>query len=236
MGCTINYIVSDELEKTVILNKIKNGEVKTLDGQSNKVEMKSNTDTHTQQDEKIIPKITYLNKCSNEMSQRMQECSTKHTQDQKTATSALTYLITCMDFRLLDDVVRAMDAMGYNNNYDQFIVAGASLGLVQDKFPHWGETAINHMEIGLGLHAFRKVIVIDHEDCGAYKKFMPFKDYEEEKHNHQICVQKTYNLMSKKFPDFEFQGFLMDLDGNMKEIKIDRDVVKYEERKAEDLN
>ena len=92
------------------------------------------------------------------------------------------------------------------------------------------------MEIGLGLHAFRKVIVIDHEDCGAYKKFMPYKDYEEEVCNHTNCLQKTYELMSKKFPDFEFQGFLMDLDGNMKEIAIDRDTVKYEDRQAEDLH
>jgi hypothetical protein len=31
-----------------------------------------------------------------------------------------------------------MDKKGYNNNYDQFILAGSSLGLTQTKFPHWG--------------------------------------------------------------------------------------------------
>ena len=50
------------------------------------------------------------------------------TQDQLTAKHATTYLVTCMDFRLIDDACRAMDNMGYNNNYDQLIVAGASFG------------------------------------------------------------------------------------------------------------
>jgi hypothetical protein len=36
-----------------------------------------------------------------------------------------------MDFRLIDDIVRFMDGKGYNNNYDQFILAGGSLGFIQ---------------------------------------------------------------------------------------------------------
>jgi hypothetical protein len=77
------------------------------------------------------------------------------TQDQLTAHQAKCFLITCMDFRLIDDVTHFMDKMGYNNNYDQFILAGASLGLTQSKFPHWGEALLDHMGIGLNLHEFR---------------------------------------------------------------------------------
>merc|ERR1712141_573504 len=87
------------------------------------------------------------------------------TQDQTTAHRAEVFLISCMDFRLLDDIVRAMDGLGYNNNYDQFIVAGSSLGVIQDKYPNWGKTCIDHMEIAVNLHKFGKVMVIDHEDC-----------------------------------------------------------------------
>jgi hypothetical protein len=57
-----------------------------------------------------------------------------------------------MDFRLIDDITHFMNEQGYNNNYDQFILAGSSLGLNQDKFPHWGQTLADHMNIGLGLH------------------------------------------------------------------------------------
>ena len=72
-----------------------------------------------------------------------------------------------MDFRLLDDICRAMDSLGYNNNYDQFIVADASLGFCQNKYPHWRQTVMDHLEIGLNLHKFRQFIFIDHLDCGV---------------------------------------------------------------------
>lgn len=77
------------------------------------------------------------------------------TQNQEVAHNAQCYLITCMDFRLIDDIVHFMDSIGYNNNYDQFILAGASLGFSQDRFPHWGQTLLDHMGIGRDLHDFR---------------------------------------------------------------------------------
>lgn len=95
------------------------------------------------------------------------------TQDQTHAHEAKCYLVSCMDFRLIDDIVNFMDSEGYNNNYDQFILAGSSLGFTQTKFPHWGQTLMDHMGIGQDLHAFREIIFIDHLDCGAFKKFFP---------------------------------------------------------------
>ncbi len=77
------------------------------------------------------------------------------TQNQKTAHQAKAFGITCMDFRLIDDVVYFMNGLGFNNNYDEFILAGASLGFTQDKYPHWGQTLLDHMNIGLTLHHFR---------------------------------------------------------------------------------
>lgn len=154
------------------------------------------------------------------------------TQDQLTAKHASTYLITCMDFRLIDDVCKVMDLMGFNNNYDHFIVAGGSLGLIQDKFPHWGQTAIDHMEIGLNLHEFRKIMLIDHEDCGAFKKFMPYQNKDEEYSNHKTCMQKAYHTLAKKFPDFEFSVFMMDLYGNVAEMQIDRTTIEIFDEKT----
>lgn len=77
------------------------------------------------------------------------------TQDQTKAESAKCFLVACMDFRLVDDTVYFMDGQGYNNNYDQFVLAGSSLGFTQQKYPHWGESLLDHMSIGLSLHGFR---------------------------------------------------------------------------------
>lgn len=77
------------------------------------------------------------------------------TQDQTKAHSAQCFVVACMDFRLVDDTVHFMNGLGYNNNYDQFVLAGSSLGFTQDKYPQWGEALLDHMSIGLGLHGFR---------------------------------------------------------------------------------
>merc|ERR1712151_280961 len=131
------------------------------------------------------------------------------TQDLLTAKTAEVFLISCMDFRLLDDIVMAMDGLGYNNNYDQFIVAGSSLGVIQDKYPHWGKTCIDHMEIAVNLHKFGKVMVIDHEDCGAFKKFSPelVGNLELERKYHMEHIQKLYDRLSSLFPNMEFEAY-----------------------------
>jgi hypothetical protein len=145
------------------------------------------------------------------------------TQNQLTAHHASTYLVSCMDFRLLDDIVRAMDKMGYNNNYDQFIVAGASLGFCQSKYPHWRQTVYDHLEIGLNLHKFRQFIFIDHLDCGAYKKFFPeIKTVDDEKRCHKEQLQIAHDLLKEKFPDFNFEAYIMNLHGDLEEVPIDK--------------
>ena len=76
------------------------------------------------------------------------------TQDQKTAKFAKCFVLNCMDFRLIDDSVYFMDSLGYNNNYDAFVVAGSSLGFTQTKYPHWGLTVLDHMNLGEKFHKF----------------------------------------------------------------------------------
>jgi hypothetical protein len=43
------------------------------------------------------------------------------TQDQLTAHNARAVVLSCMDFRLIDDQVKLLNSLGYNNNYDALI-------------------------------------------------------------------------------------------------------------------
>ena len=56
--------------------------------------------------------------------------------------------------------------------YDQFILAGASLGAENDKYPAWGKTFWEHVQVAIDLHGIRKIIVMDHRDCGVYKEIL----------------------------------------------------------------
>src|SRR5215510_15117175 len=83
------------------------------------------------------------------------------------ATDAL--LLSCMDYRLTDATERYMAGRGMRGKYDHVILAGAALGAVTDKFPSWGKTFFEHLDVAIQLHQIHQVIVIDHRDCGAYK-------------------------------------------------------------------
>jgi hypothetical protein len=165
--------------------------------------------------------------CSNEKIDKPQELQKNKIQNQLTAHHASTYLVTCMDCKLLDEIVRAMDKMGYNNNYDQIIVAGASLGFCQSKNPHWRETFIDHLEIGIGLHQFRQFIFIDHFDCKAYLEFFPeIITIEDQKKCHKEQLQNAHDFLAKKFPDLKFNAYIMTLDGELEKIDIEEGTKK----------
>ena len=43
-------------------------------------------------------------------------------------------LLSCMDYRLVDDTERYMAGRGLRDKYDHIVLAGASLGALTDKF------------------------------------------------------------------------------------------------------
>jgi hypothetical protein len=89
---------------------------------------------------------------------------------------AKAFVITCIDFRLIDEAVAYLNSINLLNEYDEMIVAGASLGyntscnLVTGKTSTlWTECVDDHINISYALHHISQIIVIDHMSCGAYK-------------------------------------------------------------------
>lgn len=41
------------------------------------------------------------------------------------------FMICCMDFRFVEDHKAAMNNLGYKTDYDQYVIAGASLGFTR---------------------------------------------------------------------------------------------------------
>lgn len=130
-------------------------------------------------------------------------------------------LLSCMDFRLIDEMALYMHYRGLTNRYDQVILAGASLGVLTDKFPVWSQTFWHHVDISLQLHHIKKVVVLDHRDCGAYKTFLGkdfAKDPELEYRVHAEHLNALRARVKRKHPDLDVELLLMGLDGNVEKI------------------
>ncbi len=132
-------------------------------------------------------------------------------------------LLSCMDYRLLDDIARYMDGRGLTDKYDHVILAGASLGALVDAKPEWGATFWNHVEVAKDLHHINKVMIIDHRDCGAYKVFIgpdTAKDKETETRFHTEQLRKLAAALAKRHSDLSVELMLMSLDGTVEPVTL----------------
>lgn len=124
-------------------------------------------------------------------------------------------LLSCMDYRLVDDVVRYMDARGMTNQYDHVVLAGGSLGAVSDKL-NWGKTFWDHLDVAIKLHHVKKVIILDHKDCGAYRVVFD-RDFtgDEELAVHREQLARLRAAITERHPSLEVETLIMDLDGKV---------------------
>lgn len=129
---------------------------------------------------------------------------------------AKVFLVTCMDFRLFNDVHRIMKNKGLSVNYDQFVLAGVSLGFCQKKYLGWGKSLLDHINISLKLHKITKIILLDHLDCGAYKTFCPaITNEDEEIKEHRKNLEKAQKEIATRFQNIAVKTWLLHMDGSL---------------------
>lgn len=127
-------------------------------------------------------------------------------------------LLSCMDYRLVDETEHYMTGRGLRNKYDHIVLAGASLGAITDKFPDWGRTFWEHLDVAIQLHQVHKVMVLDHRDCGAYKTILGedlAKDPSKETTVHGTQLKALREQIKKKHATLEVELMLMALDGKV---------------------
>lgn len=97
-------------------------------------------------------------------------------------------LLSCIDLRLNDNITHFMDHDNLTNRYDQFILAGTSvgglMGTARDpndpedhlqrlpEYEHWHKALTDHIDLAIKLHDIRDIYIIEHRNCGAYKAFL----------------------------------------------------------------
>ncbi len=132
-------------------------------------------------------------------------------------------LLSCMDYRLMDDIVRYMDGRGMTDKYDHVVLAGASLGAMTDQFSEWGKTFRDHLEVAIDLHQIKQLIIMDHRDCGAYKTILGedfAKDPAKETQVHTEYLALLAAEIKTLHPELPVETLLMNLDGSVERIAI----------------
>ena len=134
--------------------------------------------------------------------------------------TAQAMVLTCMDYRFVNDSVYFFNRMGFRDDYNKFSLAGASLGYNQSAFPEWSATFDKHIGRAKDLHDINEIVVMDHMDCGAYRILYdnPSMSRKEEYDLHVKNLQQFKGLMQQKYPSLKVSAQLIDLDGSVTEF------------------
>ena len=130
-------------------------------------------------------------------------------------------LLNCIDYRLTAATTRYMTDHRMAGKYDQFILAGAALGAKTDKFPAWGTTFWEHVQVAIDLHHIRRIIVMDHRDCGAYKAILGLDlaaKPKEEFDAHATQMRALRADIATRHPELAVELLLMGLDGKAEKV------------------
>lgn len=135
--------------------------------------------------------------------------------------SAPYLVISCMDFRLRDELEKFMELRVGPDQYDEIVLPGASLGVFNEKYPQWSKTFEDIVRLSLKLHKITTIIFIDHRDCGAYKMLKGehcCDSKAKETNVHAVQFDAVRKLLKEKFPQLKVETLIMGLDGQVETV------------------
>jgi hypothetical protein len=124
-------------------------------------------------------------------------------------------VLSCIDFRFLTREHSFLRNKNLTDKYDLTALAGASLAVTG--FPHKADAEAfwDQLDISYRLHHIHKVIIIDHQDCGAYAMMIDpnlSKDPDRELQVHTDYLNRAYSSIRSRYPDLEIELYLATLN------------------------
>src|SRR5712671_797643 len=127
-------------------------------------------------------------------------------------------ILACIDPRIQEPVHAFAQKNGLVGKYSQFVIAGAAIGVVSPKFADWHKAFWDNLAVTIELHRIKKVIAIDHRDCGAAKLAYgvdAVATTDKEAETHRAALAEFRKEVGQRQPKLAVETGLMALDGSM---------------------
>ena len=130
-------------------------------------------------------------------------------------------VLGCIDPRLQAPVGRYTAKRGLTGKYSQFLFAGAAIGVVAPAFKDWHKTFWDNLDATIQLHNIKKMIAINHRDCGAAK--IAYGDAavatkEAETETHRKALAEFRKEVNEKQPKLGVETGLMAINGKFERL------------------
>lgn len=130
-------------------------------------------------------------------------------------------VLSCMDPRFQPKIFNYLKKRKLSGQYSAFTIAGAAVGVTHSKFKKWHRVFFENLSASIQLHKIDKLIVINHQDCGAAKIANSKKEFNNkvETDIHKVSFKKLKSNLRKKFPKLKIEFNVMALNNSIKKFK-----------------
>ncbi|VVU95756.1 Beta-lactamase superfamily domain [seawater metagenome] len=144
-------------------------------------------------------------------------------------------VLSCIDLRIVNNLKKNLDNLGYQNKYDFVSIAGSSLSLGIDTktlnsenkemIQRWRKTILDQIDISIDIHNLKEVWLIDHQDCGAYKKLLPETCQDNEKSIHYQHLHNSFIFLKDRYPKLKIKIMYEYLNGDLLYFHKDKEIL-----------
>ena len=116
-------------------------------------------------------------------------------------------VLTCIDPRCQLKINLLMKKKKLTGKYSLFSIAGSTLGITSKKLHEWEKVFWKNFSISSNIHGIKKLIAINHYDCGLAKMLNTQKLFNKkiEKKIHNKSFKLLKQRLAKKYPKFKLE-------------------------------
>ena len=123
------------------------------------------------------------------------------------------FLMTCIDFRFHEAIHQWARDNGLQKDFDLVSVAGVQKSIIDEDTR---AAVLKQLDISVRLHKSHTVILIAHQDCGAYGGSAAFVSWDEEKAKYTEDLNKAEELIKQKFSALNVKKMILTFDSENK--------------------
>ena len=130
-------------------------------------------------------------------------------------------VLSCIDPRFQPIVFNYLRKKKLSGKYSSFTIAGSAVGVTANKFKRWHKVFWDNLETSVKLHNIKKLIVINHRDCGAAKIINGKKEFSDinETKVHKSSFKKIKKIFRKKYPKLSIELKIISLNSKVEIFK-----------------
>ena len=130
-------------------------------------------------------------------------------------------VLSCIDPRFQPIIYNYLKKKKLIGKYSSFTIAGSAIGVTANKFKRWHKVFWDNLSISVKLHNIKKLIVINHRDCGAAKIINGKKEFSDinETKVHRNSFQKIKKTFKKKYPKLSIELKIISLNSKVETFR-----------------